>query len=104
MKARADDKIKPDGKFEIMKGGKHCGKEENAGFTDTGIIKLALPNNKILGFLGWKSLAQAKLDMAGIIRFNNEKRKYNGEKVESVGYQCFLYFQECFQKPLCLIL
>ena len=59
----------------------------------------SLPNDKTLDWLKFKAFADAKINVTENLKFVSERIQNIFGKGENAGYQHFLLFPECFQKP-----
>ena len=58
-----------------------------------------LPNNKILDWSKLKTFADEKINVTQYLNFVFGRVENNVGKGENAGYQHFLLFSQCFQKP-----
>ena len=63
------------------------------------ILINCLPNDKVLDLSNLKGFADDKRKMTQKLKFVLERVKYIVGKGENAGYQDFLLFPQCFQKP-----
>ena len=59
----------------------------------------SLPNNKILDWSKLKAFAEDKMNVTYELKFVSERIENIFGKEENAGYQHFLLFPKCFQKP-----
>ena len=59
----------------------------------------SLPNDKFLDWMKLKGFADDKINVAEKLRFVSKRVGNIVEKGENAGYQHFLLFPQCFQKP-----
>ena len=59
----------------------------------------SLPNNKILASSRLKTFAENKLKVCSNYEFIHNRIENSVGKGENAGYQHFLLFPKCFQKP-----
>ena len=60
----------------------------------------SLPNEKILDWYKFKAFADDKINVTQNLKFVIGNTENNLGKRENAGYQHFLLFPKCFQKPL----
>ena len=58
-----------------------------------------LPNNKVLDWFKLNAHADNKKNVTQKMKFISERVENIWEKGENAGYQHFLLFPKCFQKP-----
>ena len=60
---------------------------------------ISSPNNKILDWSKMKAFADNKINVNETVKFGLGRVENTVGKGENAGYQYFLFFPECFQKP-----
>ena len=65
----------------------------------SGLCVNPLPNSKILDWSKLKALEDAKINVAEIMISLSDRVKNIVGKGENAGYQHFLLFLQCFQRP-----